>query len=105
MEVEDPVPEGVQQGLVEAAHEAREQHGLYSASAERLDPGTLVLEPGAKRPARRADGFDTERSRALDRRRAGLVAQERDDPPGELAAARREDQRLEVAAPARSEDS
>src|SRR2546422_279300 len=89
MDIEDPVAEGVQQRLVEGGHEAREEHGLDSANAERLDPGVLVLEPGAIGPARRADGFDSEPSRALDRRRARLGAEKRGHPPGKLAPGRR----------------
>src|SRR5207247_7673555 len=82
---------------VEAAHEAREQHELGSALAQRLDPGPLVLDAGAPSAAGiERQRFDAEPARAGERGRVGPVTHQSDDTTTQLPAARGRNERLEV---------
>ena len=55
VDVEDALRERIEQGRVQAAHEAREQDELDAARAQRLEPRALVFEPGAEAPGGRTD--------------------------------------------------
>ena len=101
VDIEHTVGERAQELRVKPPHESGEHHKVDRAHLERVDPGALVLEPGAEASARNCERFDAGSSRAFERRSLGVVARQQHDRGTEIAACGKGRQGFEVGTLAR----